>query len=136
MIKIIKERTPVKFKDYRIEFRYKDDPEAGFSFPATQYGDPDWSKMGSEMLANYEACLTDKRLTEGEFEVHTWTYVEPALGLCSCGKEVVLDCDHSGAVPCECGKWYNLFGQSLIDPKYWYSDEDDYESDMEDEEYD
>ena len=136
MLKIIKERTPVKFKDYRIEFRYKDDPEAGFSFPATPYGDPDWSKMGSEMLANYEACLTDKRLTEGEFETHTWTYVEPALGLCSCGREVVLDCGHSDAIQCECGRWYNLFGQSLIDPKYWYEDDDDYYSDMEDEEYD
>lgn len=133
MIKIIRERKPVKFRDYRIEFRYKDDPEAGFSFPATCHGDPDFSQMGSEMLANYEACLTDKRLTEGEFETHEWTYIEPALGLCSCGKEVVLDCDHSGAVPCECGRWYNLFGQSLIDPKYWYEDEDEYYSDMEED---
>ncbi len=130
MLKIIRERRPIKFRDYTIEYRYKDDPNAGFSFPATCHGDPDFSAMGSEMLANYEACLTDKRLTEGEFTKHEWTYMEPALGLCSCGKEVVLDCDHHGAVQCECGKWYNLFGQSLIDPKYWYEDEDDYSSDL------
>ena len=135
MLKIIKERTPVKFKDYRIEFRYKDDPEAGFSFPATVHGDPDFSQMGQEMLTNYEACLADERLTEGEFETHEWTYVEPALGLCSCGKEVVLDCHHDGAVSCECDRWYNLFGQSLIDPKYWYPDEDDYYSDMPEDDY-
>lgn len=124
MIKIIKERTPVKFRDHRIEFRYKDDPEAGFSFPATVYGDPDFSQMGQEMLANYEACLTDKRLTEGEFETHEWTYMEPALGLCKCGQEVVLDGDYQGAVSCECGRWYNLFGQELRDPAHW---EEDYE---------
>jgi hypothetical protein len=88
--------------------------------------------MTSEAQANYEACLTDKRLTESEFTKHEWTYMNPAIGICSCGKDVVLECDHAGAVQCECGKWYNLFGQSLIDPKYWYEDDDDYYSDMPD----
>jgi hypothetical protein len=133
MLKIIKERTPETITEYYIEFKYKDDPEAGFCFPATCYGDPDFSCMTSEALANYEACLTDKRLTEGEFTKHKWTYMNPAIGICSCGKDVVLECDHAGAVRCECGKWYNLFGQSLIDPKYWYRDEDDYYSDMPEE---
>jgi hypothetical protein len=133
MLKIIKERTPETTREYYIEFKYKDDPEAGFCFPATCYGDPDFSRMTSEALANYEACLTDKRLTEGEFTKHKWTYTNPAIGICSCGKDVVLDCDHSGAVQCECGRWYNLFGQSLIDPKYWYRDEDECYSDMPEE---
>ena len=124
MLKIIRERRPIKFRDYTIEYRYKDDPEAGFTFPATVRGDPDFSCMGSEMLANYEACLTDKRLTAGEFTKHEWTYMEPALGLCSCGKEVVLECDHAWAVRCDCGKWYNIFGQELIDPRYWEDDKE------------
>ena len=133
MLKIIKERRPVKVVEYTIEYRYIDDPEAGFTFPATCHGDPDFSSMCPEMLANYNACLTDKRLTGGECERHEWTYVEPALGLCSCGKEVVLEGGYEGATQCECGRWYNLFGQSLIDPKYWYRDEDDdYYSDMPD----
>lgn len=135
MLKIIRERRPIKFRDYTIEYRYKDDPNAGFTFPATCHGDPDFSRMGQEMLANYEACLTDKRLTDGEFTKHERTYMEPALGICSCGKEVALDCGHGDAVQCECGRWYNLFGQSLIDPKYWYRDEDDYYSDMPEEDY-
>jgi hypothetical protein len=126
MLKIIRERIPERIKEYRIEFMYKDDPEAGFSFPATQYGDPDWSKMGSEMLANYEACLSDKRLTEGEFKTLEWTYMNPALGQCSRGRAVTLECDHAGAVMCECGKWYNLFGQELRDPQYWEEDDEDY----------
>ena len=132
MLKIIKERTPEVMKEYYISFWYKDDPEAGFCFPATPSGEPDFSSMSTEAKANYEACLTDDRLTESEFDVREWTYVNPAVGLCSCGKEVILECDHSGAVQGECGRWYNLFGQSLIDPKYWYRDGDDYYSDMED----
>ncbi len=135
MLKIIRERRPIKFKEYTIEYRYKDDPEAGSSFPATSQGDPDFSAMGPEMRANYEACLTDERLTEAEFTKHEWTYMNPAIGLCSCGKEVVLEGGYEGATQCECGKWYNLFGQSLIDPKYWYRDEDEYYSDMPEDDY-
>lgn len=124
MLKIIKERTSETIREYFIEFKYKDDPDAGFCFPATVHGDPDFNCMSSEALANYEACLTDDHLTEAEFTKHEWTYMNPALGLCSCGREIVLECDHAGAVRCDCGKWYNLFGQELIDPKYW---EEDYE---------
>ena len=126
MLKIIKERTPVKMKEYTIEYRYKDDPNAGFTFPATRSGAPDFSCMSPEAKANYNACLTDNRLTGGELEVREWTYVEPAIGKCFCGKEVILDSDYMGAVMCDCGRWYNLFGQSLKDPKYWERDDDDY----------
>jgi hypothetical protein len=48
--------------------------------------------------------------------------MNPAIGICSCGRDVVLECDHAGAVRCECGKWYNLFGQELRDPEYWEDD--------------
>jgi hypothetical protein len=89
--------------------------------------------MTPEAKANYEACLKDDRLTAAEFNVSEWTYIEPAVGRCICGEEVVLDADYAGAVRCECGRWYNLFGQSLIDPKYWYRDEDEYYSDMPEE---
>ena len=132
MLKIIKERTPEVIKEYYINFWYKDDPNAGFCFPATPSGEPDFASMTLEAKANYEACLTDDRLTESEFDVREWTYVHPAVGLCTCGKELVLEGGYEGATQCECGRWYNLFGQSLIDPKYWYRDEDDYYSDMPD----
>ena len=130
MLKIIKERTPEVIKEYYIEFKYKDDPEAGFCFPANRRGAPKFSSMPPEAIRNYEACLTDKRLTAGEFVTRTHTYINPAVGLCSCGKEVVLDSDYQGAVRCDCGRWYNLFGQELRDPKYWEEDDDDYYSDM------
>lgn len=135
MIKIIKERTPETITEYYIEFYYKDDPNAGFVFPANKDGSPAFDKMPPEAKVNYEKCLTDDRLTEAEFKVDKRTYMNPAVGKCVCGREVVLEGGYEGAVQCECGRWYNLFGQSLIDPKYWYRDEDDYESDLPEEYY-
>ena len=132
MIKIIKERTPITTKEYFIEFKYKDNPEAGFCFPAFSNGDPDLDHMSSEAQANYKACFKDDRLEGPEFTANEYTYMEPAEGRCSCGNRVILDSDYQGAIRCECGRWYNLFGQSLKDPKYWYRDEDDYYSDMPD----
>jgi hypothetical protein len=124
MIKIIKERTPETIVDYTIEFLYKDDPNSGFMFPALPNGEPDFDHMPPEAKANYEKCLTDDRLTEAEFLKGTRTYWAPAIGKCSCGAEVVLDADYNGAVRCDCGKWYNLFGQELRDPKYWEEDDE------------
>jgi hypothetical protein len=119
MLKIIKERTPVTVTEYFIEFKYKDDPNAGFCFPANKDGTPAFDKMCSEAVSNYKSCLTDDRLTEAEFTTNTFTYVDSAIGECTCGALVTLDGDYQGAVMCECGRWYNLFGQSLRDPKYW-----------------
>ena len=130
MIEIIKERMPQTIVERFIEFWYKDDPEAGFCFSADAPGVPTFSSMTQEAIANYNRCLTDERLTEAKFVEHAHVYIEPAIGKCSCGAEVILDSDYMGATQCECGRWYNLFGQSLIDPKYWYRDEDEYYSDM------
>ena len=122
MIKIIKERTPETIIDRYIEFKYKDDPNAGFVFPALPNGEPDFDNMCQEAVDNYTKCLTDKRLTEPEFKVEKRTYMSPAVGKCICGAHVVLESDYAGAVRCECGRWYNLFGQSLRDPEYWEED--------------
>lgn len=135
MLKIIKERTPEEITERYINFIYKDDPCCGFCFPALPNGEPDIEAMSPEMKANYDRCLTDERLEGPEFTVEKRTFMNPAVGLCSCGAEVVLDANYGGAVRCECGRWYNLFGQSLIDPKYWYHDDDDYYSDLPEEVY-
>ena len=123
MLKIIKEREPELIREYAIEFRYLEDPDAGFSFPATPSGEPDFKKMTPEAKANYESCLTDTRLENRGFEVREWTYVNPAVGKCSCGKEIILDSQFEGATCCECGRWYNVYGQELR--SNWYEDRDD-----------
>ena len=135
MLKIIKERTPETIIDRYIEFKYKDDPNAGFVFPALPNGDPDFDHMPEAAILNYNSCLNDDRLDGPELRVEKRQYMNPAVGKCVCGAEVVLDADYAGAVRCDCGRWYNLFGQSLIDPKYWYEDGDEYYSDMPEEDY-
>ncbi len=126
MLKIIKNRTPEKLKDYYIEFLYKDDPNAGFMFPALPTGEPDFDHMPPEAKANYEKCLTDDRLNGPDFCCDERVFMNPAVGKCSCGREVILDVGYGGAVRCECGKWYNLFGQELRNPEYWDESEDDF----------
>lgn len=125
MLKIIKERTPETIIDRYIEYTYKDDPNAGFVFPALPNGDPDFEHMPKEAILNYNNCLNDDRLDGPELRVEKREYMNPAVGKCSCGREVILDADYMGAVQCECGRWYNLFGQELRDPKYWEEDYDD-----------
>lgn len=124
MLKIIRERTPEVIIDRYIEFLYKDDPNAGFMFPALPNGEVDFDHMSQEAKDNYSTCLSDERLTEPEFIVDKRTYANPAVGKCICGREVVLECDYAGVLKCDCGRWYNLFGQELRDPRYW---EEDYE---------
>lgn len=119
MIEIIKERTRETITEYYIEFDFKDDPGSGFRFPANEDGTPDFSSMTETAKINYENCLTDDRLTEAKFKANVYTYSEPAIGKCVCGAEVVLENRYLGATDCECGRWYNLFGQELVDPKYW-----------------
>ena len=52
MLKIIREREPVTVTEYYIEFKYRDDPNAGFCFPATPQGEPDFSSMSPEAKAS------------------------------------------------------------------------------------
>ena len=119
MLEIIKERSRETVTEHYIEFYYKNDPEAGYCFPANKDRTLARDKLTPVAIANYENCLVDNRLTKAEFTTYTRTYAEPAIGKCSCGAEVVLDSGYLGAVRCSCGRWYNVFGQELRDPKYW-----------------
>lgn len=124
MLNIIKERTKEMVTEYYIEFNYIDDPNSGFRFPANEDGTIALDKMNAAAKANYENCLTDDRFCSAKFTTNTYTYTEPAVGKCTCGSEVTLTGSYLGADQCICGRWYNLFGQELKDPKYW---EEDYE---------
>lgn len=124
MLEIIKERTKETVVDYFIDFVNKEDSESGFSFPANSDGTIALDKMPDCAKANYEMCLSDDRFIGPEFNTRTFTYTDPAVGKCVCGKEVILESGYYGAVSCECGRWYNLFGQELKDPKYWEEDYD------------
>ena len=125
-LKIIKEREPKESVTYSLEFDYRDDSGGGFTFPCDASGSLKVNEMTKEAQANYYKCLLDdtKRFYEPYIKTHTHHWVEPAVGECVCGEEVVLENQYMGACQCpKCGQWYNIYGQSLIPPEYWEDDE-------------
>lgn len=121
-MKIIKERTPEVITWYTYDFdRIKENGGCSFTFPCDQHGNIE--KLSLAAQKNYNYCLSHiNEFHHGINKIQT-TYVHPAIGLCSCGEEVVLEDQYLGACQCpKCGSWYNLFGQKLIDPKYWEED--------------
>jgi hypothetical protein len=129
MLEIIKERKVRTEKSYWINFDCKDDHSCGFIFPANSDGTPAIDKMPEEAKRNYYICLVaDTDTYDYGFEEREDRVVDYAVGRCRCGAEVELfDGAWMGAVQCEkCGKWYNIYGQELIDPEYWEEDDGDY----------
>ena len=106
--------------DYSICFYYKDDPGCGFSFACDKDGKPApfANKAASD---NYEWCLANPELfgTFNEVQKNRRRVKEPAHGRCTCGREVYLYDQYYGSCECECGRWYNLFGQELYPPRMW-----------------
>ena len=124
MLEIIKERQVRYEKEYYINFDCKDDHSCGFIFPANSDETPALDKMTEEAKMNYYACEASTNKFDRWFEEREIRVVDYAVGKCKCGHEVELvDEAWMGAVQCEkCGKWYNIYGQELVDPKYWEED--------------
>ena len=128
MIEIIKERKVRVEKEYWINFDCKDDPSCGFIFPANSDESPALDRMPDEARYNYFQCEMNFDKYDRWFEERNVTVVEPAIGRCACGAEVELESySREGALKCDnCGRWYNTFGQNLVDPIYWTEDDEDY----------
>ena len=123
-LKIIKEREPKEIIIYSLDFDYKDDSGGGFTFPCNQHGEILRDEMPQPAIANYIRCMLDTRLTSPYIRTHRNHWVEPAIGECVCGEQVILENQYMGACQCpKCGQWYNIYGQSLISPEYWEDDE-------------
>ena len=77
--------------------------------------------MNEGARANYEQCITgtldgEKVIDGGVRSYKLRGYWEPAIGLCSCGREVVLD---GFTCTCDCGADYNSSGQRLGPRSSW-----------------
>lgn len=125
MLKIIRERsTHTEVKHY-IEFTDADG--CGYSFPCDQNGNVRFDEHDAEIARvqreNYAEAMADKdRFTcqYAQFVTRRYTVTDNAIGKCVCGEEVELYDQYQGACSCpKCGQWYNMFGQSLVDPEYW-----------------
>lgn len=123
-MKIIKGRSHVTHTEYRRFYEYDDMPNAGFSFPSDPQGNVDVASLPDVAKGSYAACLTGvvrtvdgpKKVIDRGVEAFTHSYHEPAIGLCSCGREVILD---GFTCPCDCGADYNSAGQRLAPRSQW-----------------
>ncbi len=128
MLNIIRQRTTRTEVEYRIDFTDADG--CGFSFPCDEHGniqfDDDNPELGRAQRDNYDYAMANKErftVEYAKFNTRRYTITDPAVGKCVCGELVSLTNQYQGACPCpKCGQWYNLFGQSLIDPEYWDND--------------
>lgn len=125
MLKIIRERSSHTEVEHYIEFT--DEEGAGFSFPCDSNGNiqfnDDIPELGRAQRDNYDYAMAHKeRFTcqYAQFVTRKYTVTDNAVGKCVCGEEVELYDQYQGACQCpKCGQWYNMFGQSLVDPQYW-----------------
>ena len=126
MLKIISERTPVTVTKRYLEFMI--DSCGGLSFELDEHNKPILETDAAK--ENYEYAMAHPEVYKycyNEVVKRSWTYTEPAHGICSCGTEIALENQYRGACECPtCGRWYNLFGQALIDPEGWEYDDDNY----------
>ena len=122
---MIKNYVPSEVKpivEFHIVF---DDGEgtAGYCFACTPSGEI--IDLPKEAEENYRFCMEHPEQFSrwNEVEKMEREYREPAHGTCICGTEVELYDQYYGACQCpNCGRWYNLFGQSLLPPDQWESD--------------
>ena len=129
MIKNLVHGKWVTDTEWRIEWMY--DENGGFSFPCDEQGNisPD---LSPDAMANLEWCRQhpEKFATVGKLVPYRREWKEPDQGTCVCGETVILENQYYGACECpKCGRWYNVFGQSLRPPKDWDfdpSEEDDF----------
>ena len=104
---------------------YEDDQGDGYAFPCNEEGHILWDDVYSpettRMSLAYCKAHQD-RWTGRCGEVVTVVY-RIRYGICpACGRRVYFGGSgwaSSSRVECDCGKWYNLFGEEIIPPKYW-----------------
>lgn len=119
-MKKIKRRTHHTSTEHRRSFEYRGEPGCGFSFECDATGKVDIAALNPCARKNFLECC--EGFTNGQpiedcgVETHEHSWVEPAVGLCDCGAEVILD---GFTCPCECGADYNSAGQRLAPRTQW-----------------
>lgn len=104
------------------ELVFDDGENNGFGFPCNESGSV--INLPPEAVANLAWCMEhpEKFTRWNKVVTHKRWYREPAHGTCICGREVTLWDEYYGACSCECGRWYNLYGQELLPPDQWERD--------------
>ena len=126
MLNIVKPRATIERIQYTLDFDRKDG-DSGYSFECTSDGkitDTDFNAYNRFI----EDIYHDGEYEDGYVKKNEFIFTEAAEGICPhCGRTVILTDDYLGATSCECGQWFNIYGQELVKPEYWESGSDEIE---------
>lgn len=123
--KIIEPRHRVEQYEYRLIFDMNG-TGGGYAFDCDKFGNV-YEDMPEEAFKNYQWCLKhpEKFVREPYVQKYDYSGIVPAKAICVCGEIITLQDDYMGACECpHCHRWYNVFGQRLVDPEYWVMDEE------------
>lgn len=128
MIEIIRERDIVIDEKYGLLFSHMNRGE--YLFPCDKDGRVIESGLGDEARKNLQDCLAGQKTGEVQppevLDLRT-SYVEPAVGRCSCGRKVEL----SGFTnSCDCGMEYASSGQALAPRCQWGEETGEHPADI------
>ena len=111
-------------KEFRLE--YTDAHGDGYSFPCDKDGNILWDKCPypDTTKKSLAYCKAQDWATNGEVVM---VVTHNRYGICPrCGRHVWLGgngfAPYMGMTECECGQWYNVFGQALKPPEDWEED--------------
>jgi len=113
---IVRERNFLEIKHYQHDFEIS--PNYGYGFSCDEEGNllNEALKDRFNFYMENGVDLQGKPLKYKGIQSWTQTVWENAVLECQCGERVELDGDSE----CECGRWYNQWGQRLSDPSQWY----------------
>lgn len=119
-MKIIRPAHTEYHEELNLEYRFRNDPEAGFAFP--------W-KDGKVVLnnlseKNFMWCLEHPEEVESLGVVTRKSSCSvPALARYECGEEFFLEDRYYGCCQCPgCGRWYAVAGYEVNPPDEWEED--------------
>lgn len=132
-IKIIRERHTEDIVEYTYYYCFDlSNPYTGYGFPCDKKGQIDVASLTPEAKTNLALCLEGKD-EEGKtiypVGVHKYhrSYPVPAVGLCTCGREVFLG---GFTNTCDCGRDYNSSGCLLADRSQWGEETGEHPADI------
>lgn len=116
MAEIIKERERKSRVEVELNFYREDTGELCYGFPVVDGKVEPYTEEG---MKNY-ISLRENKDYYSVLEERTVSWIQPAVAICECGREIELSYD---AEECPyCGRLHNLFGQQLLPRKYWECD--------------
>lgn len=114
-MKIVRYSTLIESTTYNLFFERKSCPGSGFCFDCDEAGIVDLDALNPLAYENYNRAHGPDYY-QGRIQPVIHRYKEPAIGLCLCGRKVILD---SFTNTCDCGCDYNSDGQRLAPRCQW-----------------